>query len=319
MIEKSSTAHFASSGDPTLDRRYAWAEAAFKEGDAQAAVEILDQTLAQAYHFTAAWHLYGLAQEALGHKEDAATAWRQCLDLDPNDHFGARLDLARIGAMSAEEATSENFSGTLFDTYAERFDSHLTQALQYNAPALLKAALARICDNARKPFRFDAVLDLGCGTGLMGEAIRDETGFLAGCDLSPRMIERARAKMRADGDSLYDKLAVAGLTAFLTSRPDACADLVIAADVFVYVGELAPAFAQSARVLKHGGLFAFTVQSHEGEGVVVGADRRFAHAESWLRQRLEEAKLSPLMIEPASTRQDRGEAVPGLLVVAQRL
>lgn len=318
MIEKGSTAHSASSGDPTLDRRFAWAAAAFKEGDAQAAVEILDQTLAQAYHFTAAWHLYGLAQEALGHKEEAATAWRQCLDLDPNDHFGARLDLARIGAMPAEQATSENFSGTLFDGYAERFDSHLTQALHYTAPTLLKTALARIRDNAGRPFRFDAVLDLGCGTGLMGAAIRDQSGFLAGCDLSPRMIELARAKTRADGQPLYDKLAVAGLTAFLSSRPDACADLVVAADVFVYLGGLGPTFAQSARVLKRDGLFAFTVQSHEGEGVVVGADRRFAHGEAWLRLRLGEAGLRPILLETASTRQDRGAAVPGLLVVAER-
>jgi predicted TPR repeat methyltransferase len=318
MIEKGQATHFASSGDPTLDRRYAWAEAALNEGDAQAAVEILDQTLAQAYHFTAAWHLYGLAQEALGRNEEAATAWRQCLDLNPEDHFGARLDLARIGALAAEAATSENFSGALFDAYAERFDSHLTQALHYNAPALLKDALARICNNAGRPFRFGTVYDLGCGTGLMGEAIRAETGFLAGCDLSPRMIERARAKLRADGGPLYEKLAVAGLTSFLASRPDHSAELVIAADVFVYLGELAPAFAQTARVLKAGGFMAFTVQSHDGEGVVVGADRRFAHAESWLRQRLAEAGLKPVLVEPASTRQDRGVAVPGLIVVAER-
>ncbi|MDP3406932.1 class I SAM-dependent methyltransferase [Bosea sp. (in: a-proteobacteria)] len=318
MIEKGSTAHSAGSGDPTLDRRYAWAEAAFKEGDAQACVEILDQTLAQAYHFTAAWHLYGLAQEALGHREEAATAWRQCLDLDPNDHFGARLDLARIGAMPAEDATSENFSGTLFDAYAERFDSHLTQALHYNAPTLLMAALTTACDNAGRALRFDTVLDLGCGTGLMGEAIRNEAGFLAGCDVSPRMIERARAKTTDAGGPLYDKLAVAGLTAFLSSRPDASVDLVLAADVFVYLGDLRPAFAQTSRVLKRGGLFAFTVQSHDGEGVVVGADRRFAHGESWLRQRLAETGLRIVALEPASTRQDRDIAVPGLLVVAER-
>ena len=318
MTETGSTTHSSGSGDPTLDRRYAWAEAAFKEGDAAAAVEILDQTLAQANHFTAAWHLYGRAQETLGRNEEAATAWRQCLDLDPNDHFGARLDLARIGAMAAEDATSENFSGVLFDTYAERFDSHLVESLHYNAPALLKDALARIQHNASKPFRFDVVYDLGCGTGLMGEAIRDETDFLAGCDLSPRMIERARAKTKADGAPLYDKLAVAGLTSFLTSRPDRSADLVIAADVFVYLGELSAVFAQSARVLKRGGLLAFTVQSHAGDGVIVGEDRRFAHAENWLRQRLKEAKLNAIAVEPASTRQDRGVAVPGLIVVAER-
>lgn len=318
MIEKGSRTHFASSGDPTLDRRYAWAEAALKDGDAQACIEILDQTLTEAYGFTAAWHLYGLAQEALGHNEDAATAWRQCLDLDPNDHFGARLDLARIGALPAEKATCENFSGALFDAYADRFDSHLTQTLQYSAPELLKAALVRCCSNAGRPFRFGTVYDLGCGTGLMGEAIRDESGFLAGCDLSPRMIERAQAKTRPDGAPLYDKLAVAGLTAFLASRPDRSADLVIAADVFVYLGELSSCFAQSARVLDEGGLIAFTVQSHEGEGVVVGQDRRFAHAEGWLRERLGEAGLVPLAVEAASTRQDRGLAVQGLLVVAER-
>lgn len=318
MIDTGQATHFASSGDPTLDRRYAWAEAAFRDGDTRAAIEILDQTLAQAYHFTAAWHLYGLAQEALGHKEEAATAWRQCLDLDPRDHFGARLDLARIGWLAAEEATSESFSGALFDAYAERFDRHLTRALHYDAPAQIKAALKRLCDNAGRPFQFGTVHDLGCGTGLMGEAIRSETEFLAGCDLSARMIERARAKSRSEGGPLYDKLAVAGLTDFLTSRPDRSADLVVAADVFAYLGELAPAFAQAARVLKAGGLIAFTVQSHDGEGVVVGADRRFAHAETWLRQRLAEAGLRPVTWVPASIRQDRGMPVPGLLIIAER-
>lgn len=318
MTQTGSTTHFASSGDPVLDRRYGRAEAALKDGDAQAAVEILDQTLAQAYHFTAAWHLYGLAQEALGHKEDAATAWRQCLDLDPDDRFGAQLDLVRIGALPAEQATSETFSGALFDAYADRFDSHLTQTLHYNAPALLKTALVRCCSNAGRPFRFDIVYDLGCGTGLMGEAIHEQSGFIAGCDLSARMIERAQSKTAPDGTPLYDKLAVAGLTSFLSSRPDASADLVIAADVFIYLGDLAPCFAQSARVLEPDGLLAFTVQSHEGDGVVVGEDRRFAHAESWLRERLAAAGFTPILVEPASIRQDRGAPVPGLLVVAEK-
>lgn len=318
MIEKGSSVYSASSGDERLDRRYAWAEAALKEGDAPAAIDILDQTLAENSGFTAAWHLYGLAQEALGHNEDAATAWRQCLDLDPNDHVGARIDLARIGALPPEQATSETFSGALFDAYAERFDSHLVETLQYRAPALLKDALARHCAKAGRPFRFGTVLDLGCGTGLMGEAIRAEAELLAGCDVSPRMIAKAQAKRRADGGPLYDKLATAGLIAFLASRPDACADLVIAADVFVYLGDLAPSFHQSARVLKPGGVLAFTVQSHDGEGISVGQDRRFAHAESWLRAGLGAAGLQPVLVEAQSTRIDRGKPVPGLIVLAER-
>jgi predicted TPR repeat methyltransferase len=318
MIEKGSSVYSASSGDQRLDRRYAWAEAALKNGDAPGAIEILDQTLAENYGFTAAWHLYGLAQEALGHNEEAATAWRQCLDLDPNDHVGAKLDLARIGALAAEQATSENFSGTLFDGYAQRFDSHLVDALQYQGPALLKEALARCCMQAGRSFQFGIALDLGCGTGLMGAAIRAEAGFLAGCDLSPRMIAKAQGKKSADGGPLYDKLATAGLTAFLASRPDASADLVIAADVFIYLGDLSPSFHQSARVLKAGGLFAFTVQSHQGEGITVGQDRRFAHAEGWIREKLDEARLKPMLVESQSIRTDRGEPVPGLIVIAER-
>lgn len=318
MIEKGSSVYSASSGDERLDRRYAWAEAALKDGDPQAAIDILDQTLAEHYGFTAAWHLYGLAQEALGHNEEAATAWRQCLDLDPNDHVGAKLDLARIGALPAEQATSENFSGALFDGYAERFDSHLVDTLQYQAPALLKDALARHCKQVGRPFQFETALDLGCGTGLMGETIRVEVAFLAGCDLSPRMIAKAQAKTREGDVPLYDKLATAGLTAFLASRPDNSADLVIAADVFVYLGDLAPCFHQSARVLKAGGLLAFTVQSHAGEGIAVGQDRRFAHAEGWIREALVEAGLKPVLEEPRSTRIDRGQPVPGLIMVAER-
>ena len=316
MIEKGSSVYSASSGDDRLDRRYAWAEKALKAGDPQAALDILDQTLAENYGFTAAWHLYGLAQEALGHNEEAATAWRQYLDLDPSDRLGARLDLARIGALAAEQATSECFSGALFDGYAERFDSHLVGKLQYEGPALLKQALVRHCAQASRPFQFGTALDLGCGTGLMGEAIRAEARFLAGCDLSPRMIAKAQAKKRADGSPLYDKLATADLTAFLASRPDASADLVVSTDVFIYLGDLAPSFHQSARVLKTGGLLAFTVQSHQGAGIIVGRDRRFAHAEGWIREALSQARLRPMLVEPQSVRMDRGEPVPGLIVIA---
>lgn len=317
-MDKSQSRFSTSSGDPLLDRRYAWAEGALSEGDAAAAIEILDQTLGEAPGFVAAWHLYGKAKAKLGSTEEAAEAWRQCLALDDEDHLGARLDLASIGACPAEEAASDAFSGRLFDNYADRFDSHLVHSLAYTGPALLKSALARVQSARMGRMSFTITLDLGCGTGLMGEAIRAETAFLAGCDLSVRMVEKARAKTQHDGLPLYDKLAVAGLVEFLTSRRDGSADLILAADVFVYLGELAPAFAQSARVLAAGGLIAFSVQSHAGDGVIVGEDRRFAHGEAWLRQRLGEARLTPLLIEAASTRQDRGQPVPGLVVVATR-
>ena len=127
--------HFASSGDSRSTAAMAGREAALDGGrraglrrdprpDAGAGLS-LHRRLAS---------LRARPGERSAINEEAATAWRQCLTLDPNDHFGARLDLARIGALAAEEATSENFSGVLFDGYAERFDSHLVETLRYNAP-----------------------------------------------------------------------------------------------------------------------------------------------------------------------------------------
>ncbi|HEU4520019.1 MAG TPA: methyltransferase domain-containing protein, partial [Microvirga sp.] len=108
------------------------------------------------------------------------------------------------------------------------------------------------------------------------------------------------------------------LVGFLRSRPAASADLVVAADVFVYVADLAGVFAETRRVLERGGLFAFTVQAHAGAGVVLGEDARYAHGEPLLRDLADAAGLAVVLFERVSTREDRGEPVPGFLVVAER-
>ena len=303
------------SGDALLDRRYAWARGALDEGDAAAAFEILEQTLAQAPGFVAAWHLYGRAAEMLGEGERAASAWRECLALDADDRIGAAVDLARLGALTPERVYSGIFAAALFDAYADRFEDHLVAALSYDGPALIMKALAAVGWSGAKN---DTVYDLGCGTGLMGEAVRPLVGFLAGCDVSARMLARARTKERAEGGALYDKLAQADLVDFLASRPERSAGLVLAADVFIYAGNLRPAFSQSARVLSPGGLLAFTTQSHDGEGVVVGGDRRFHHAEAWLREALAQAGLAVIHLVDAPARTDRGVPVPGHVVVARK-
>jgi predicted TPR repeat methyltransferase len=97
---------------------------------------------------------------------------------------------------------------------------------------------------------------------------------------------------------------------------DARADLVMAADAFVYVPDLAPIIAEAVRVLQPQGLLAFTVEAHSGDGIVLGRSLRYAHSATYLRTTLEDAKLTVCAITPTSTRTEAGEAVPGFVVTA---
>ncbi len=296
------------SGAPAADRRFAYAQGALDDGDAGAAADLAAQALELAPRFAPAHALLGRARAVLGERDAAVAALEAALALDSDDPLGVRLDLARLGALPEAQALAPGFVRALFDAYAPRFDAHLVGALAYRGPAVILAAL----DAVAPGLTFPAVLDLGCGTGLMGEALRDRAGTLAGCDLSPAMVAAARAK------EVYDRLAVAELAAFLDAEPPGGADLAVAADVLVYVGDLAPVFAAAARALAPGGLLAFTVQDHPGEGVRLGEDDRFAHAAAIVHDLARAYGFAAALSELASTRRDRGVDVPGRVVVLRR-
>ncbi|MDJ1157986.1 methyltransferase domain-containing protein [Chelatococcus sp. SYSU_G07232] len=305
-----------SSGDLRADRRYAYAEAALKEGDAAAAADLMQQTVEIVPGWVPAWILLGTARLALSDRAGAAAALREALRLDPTDVLGAGPRLARLGLAPVQGAMTDAYVRALFDDYAGRFDAHLTRDLAYRGPALLLQAVDRAAAaTTGRGLRFARVLDLGCGTGLMGEAVRARAEHLAGCDLSPVMVEKARAKR------VYDALAVADLLTFLSAEEEVSADLLLAADVLVYVGELAAIFAAAARVLQHRGLFAFTVQAPGAggeEAFELGEDMRYAHGSGYLRARAAAAGLAVLSLESAATRLDRGAPVPGHVVVLTR-
>ena len=207
---------------------------------------------------------------------------------------------------------TEPYVRRLFDQYAGRYDAALTEHLCYRGPALLLDAVKSALERLGRPVRFDSLLDLGCGTGLAGQVFRPFAARLAGVDLSPAMIARAEAR----GD--YDRLVVGNLAAFLADEiaRNAKYDLVLAADVFVYVNELAPVFADIAGVLAPHGAVAFTVETHSGAGVALLPTLRFAHAERYLRDTLAAAGLNLLVLESAAIRTEKGTPVPGFVIVA---
>jgi predicted TPR repeat methyltransferase len=299
---------FLSSGDILADRRYDRALAYAERGDDAAAADLLVQALELEPRFASAWFRLGEVRARLGERDAAIAAFREALAADPADRNGAALHLARLGAADAAGAMSPGYVRTLFDQYAPRFDDALAN-LSYAAPALLREAVEAVCGGAR---RFGATLDLGCGTGLAGAAFRPQVDWLVGVDLSGKMIEAARAK------GIYDKLAVGDIGQFLREQDEASFHLVVAADVFVYLADLAPVCAAIARVLAADGPFAFTVETHKGAGVILGEKLRYAHGAPHVRDALGAAHLSVRQMTSVSTRTENTIPVPGLLVVAQK-
>jgi predicted TPR repeat methyltransferase len=303
--------HFRSSGNLTADRRYDYAAALLKDGDAAAAAELLEQALELEPAWTVGWFTLGGARLEAGDQSGAIAALREVTRLDPHDSLGAGLHLARLGAAGTPRETATAYVRDLFDDYASRFDQALVVGLGYQAPGLIAAAL-RTTVGTRT---FDRCLDLGCGTGLMAAEL-DGVGAIDGVDLSAGMIDQARAK------GLYRSLEVAEAHDAMRVRDAASYDLVTAADVFCYFGDLAPAFSEVARLLMPDGIFAFSVESTPDPAVSVDfhlADSlRFRHGQGYVLRSVAQAGLEVARCDPATLRLDRGLPVQGLIVVAHK-
>ena len=184
---------FVSSGDLVADRRYGWALDYLKKGDPAAAADILEQVVETAPGFATAWFALAVIREQAGDRDGAVAAFLAASDADREDYHGARLYLARLGAMEGTPAMTATYVRRLFDQHAPDFEASLMRRLDYRGPAILLDALKAATG---KPLEFGSVLDLGCGTGLAGVAIRPFCDRLVGMDLSSGMLEVARGQGR---------------------------------------------------------------------------------------------------------------------------
>jgi predicted TPR repeat methyltransferase len=302
---------FLSSGDLMADRRFDFARDLQLKGDLAAAADLLLQAIELAPDFTSAWFTLACIREELGEHDAAIAAYQNAQASDPGDRHGAGLRLMRLGAKPVS-GMPQAYVQTLFDQYAPRFEASLVGDLGYRGPALLFKAVLSARSTAGKPALFKRGIDLGCGTGLAAAAFARTVDRFIGMDLSPRMIERARAT------SLYAELDVADMLQGLRARPDASADLILAADAMVYVADLPPLLAEAHRVLVSGGLLAFTAETHGGEGVVIGQGLRYAHSAAYVRDEVDGAGLELALLENLSARNEDHVPVPGLVVVAAK-
>jgi predicted TPR repeat methyltransferase len=314
MIERDvsnfSTSNIAS-GNMLADRRYAWGTSAAEDGNDLGAADLFEQTVELAPDWAPAWFSLGQARVRQGLFEGAIFAFTRSQALDIGGGLGSSLHLSILGAGAAPAIAPPAYVAALFDQYAERFDTHLVTALAYCGPALLRRAIEQACTAGLRTFHFIDGCDLGCGTGLMAKAMVPNVGLMIGVDISPNMVAAAQATL------CYEQLFGGDMQAFLTGQATSSRDLMLAADVFVYVGDLAGIFAQCARVLRPGGVFAFSVQQGL-EGWSLGADLRYAHSRGYLLELAADNDFENVVLDAAFLRKDAGVNVPGLVCVMTR-
>ena len=199
---------------------------------------------------------------------------------------------------------------SLFDDYAPRFDMHLVRGLKYKVPE----RTAQILNELHPDRRFN-LLDLGCGTGLLGVYLGPIQGFIIGVDLSEKMIEQAARH------NVYARFHNVNVLDALRDTPADHYEAITCLDVLVYVGDLSPVIPNAFRILKAGGHFIFTCEAaaEDEPDLVLRPSQRYAHKASHVERLCREAGFDEVRIEhlPA-LRMENNEPLPGFLVVARK-
>ncbi len=251
------------------------------------------------------WFRLGDAERMLGHLLEAQAAYRSYLTLDPTDRLGARVALAAAGGERPDRVPAD-FVARLFDEYAASFDYHLTAKLGYSGPRHLRRLLQPWLEALD---RAPTVADLGCGTGLMAAELLDVGAVLDGVDLSAKMIAKARAK------GFYTTLHIGDLIDWLASPPRRPYDLIIAADVLNYLGDLTPVFTAMRPILAPDGRAVFTLETNDRtETYDVGARLRFRHNREHVAGLAVAAGFTVLSISDAVLRKESGRPVRSIVV-----
>jgi predicted TPR repeat methyltransferase len=279
-----------------------WSAGRYPEAKTAAEAALARDPLLAYPHFL----LGELAQRQQDHAQ-AASHYRRYLELDPADSEGAALALSHLGLAPAPDKAPPDYLKQIYAQRATFWDRTVEDEKPYRGPLLVAQALERVLGTRAKR----DILDAGCGTGLCAPLLRPRARKLDGVDLSAHMIEKARER------NLYDDLTQGDLETVLRARPQRY-DVIASAATLIHFGDLAGPLAASAVALRPGGLMAFTLFPHEGEGVAVLSNHCHGHSRAHIHDRAGAAGFEVVSIGEDVHEYYEGKPVNGLIVTLRR-
>lgn len=240
---------------------------------------------------------------------EALDCFHQQIRLDP-ENIDAQYHVASLSGQNTERAPTQ-YVEKLFDSYADNFDAHLLQTLKYESPEKLVKLIIR---HVSPPAEKWKVLDLGCGTGLVAPVIAPFAKELVGVDLSSKMLERAGER------NLYQRLEHSDLLSMMRNEEAASYDVIIAADVFVYLGLLDEIVGEIKRLLRPDGIAAFSVEALEmprchGQEYQLEKTGRYTHSVDYISKLAASNDFHHQEIVSTQIRMEHGNPVNGHLVL----
>jgi predicted TPR repeat methyltransferase len=250
-----------------------------------------------------AFNNLGMALWNFGKKEESIAAFRRAVELNPqSDVFKGNLQAAEFH-LGIGKSMPPALVSIMFNEIASTFERHVVGKLEYAGHTLIDSAVREVCT------RDDlAILDIGCGTGLCGALLKNKAKLLVGVDMASAMI--AESKKRG----IYDELFVGDFREMSETRYD----LVVAGDVFIYVGDLDRSFAAISALLRDNGMLAFTVENDQGDGFTLRPSQRFAHSESYVRSMAGKYGFAVEYRKSARLRMEGTEWIAGSVYVLRK-
>ena len=244
---------------------------------------------------------------AEGHPARALKDTMALLELAPGDSVYAYYNALAHGKTPAHQPPELNRG--MFDGMAELYDQHMVRSLKYQLPKQIAEQIV-----ARYPDKKVNVLDLGCGTGLLGVCLGRLDGFLIGVDISKGMIEQAARH------NVYDRFHHTNLLEALEETPEAQYQVITALDVFIYAGDLTQAIPNALRILVPGGQLMFSCETagEDGPDLVLLPAGRYAHKRSHVEALCKAAGFDAVEVQETVLRHENNEPVHGFVVVAHK-
>ncbi len=311
-------------------------------GRKKEAIEACEQAVRLSPHDARIYTSYGITLKEFGFDEEALSAYDRAVNIDPKcaaAHYNrgellrklerhneavaayktalrfspgmvdAEYSLASMGAGVIPAQSPARSTKEFFDNYADHFDDKLVNELNYRTPKHIHNLVSNALPHDKRELD---ILDLGCGTGLCGALFNEQACKLIGVDLAPRMLSRA------DERGVYTELAQGDVCQYMENSTSVF-DVILSADVFVYIGDLEECFSLVHAHLKPDGLFSFSIEiNQDGKDYVITSMGRYAQSPDYIRRLSNENNFSEAASEEVVLRHDEGQPVPGLIFVLRK-